>query len=241
MWWIFTNVLRVVATWSILLVWCYITTSSSLDTLLSLKQIQALYRHSGDNFDEAIECLMNGPSAESILKMVNARSMSDPVVKVAVDSDDVWADVLAVYKQPRNLIGKRIRVILDNSPVIDTCGVRKHVYTSVFADFVSNKHVRLFDGSQNSVRPCYSAEARCSGLFKVLGTMVGHSILQDGIGFPYLSPAAYWYIAAGEEKALEYVNPAVVGGDTAYAVTKVQLCMSFRLVTNYEESMLSHN
>ena len=69
--------------------------------------------------------------------------------------------------------------------------------------------------------PCYSAEARCSGLFKVLGTMVGHSIFQDSIGFPYLSPAAYWYIALGEEKALEYVNIAEVGRDTAYAVTKV--------------------
>ena len=75
------------------------------------------------------------------------------------------------------MIGKRIRVTLDNSPVIDTSGVRKHIYTSVFAEFVSNKHVCLFDGPSNSVNPCYSAEARCSGLFKVLGTMVGHSIL----------------------------------------------------------------
>lgn len=165
----------------------------NLDTLLSLfssrftaKQIQILYRYSGDNFDNAIECLMNGPSLDSIVRMVNTHSMSDPVVKVAIDSDDVWADMLAVYKQSDNLIGKRIRVTLDNSPVIDTCGVRKHIYTSVLAEFVTNKHVRLFDGPPNSVSPCYSAEARCSGLFKVLGTMVGHGILQDGIGFPCL-------------------------------------------------------
>ena len=59
-----------------------VTPTQNLDTLLSLfstrftaKQIQALYRHSGDNFDDAIECLMSGPSAESILKMINARSM----------------------------------------------------------------------------------------------------------------------------------------------------------------------
>ena len=200
---------------------------NNLDTLLSLfssrltvKQIQSLYRYSGDNFDNAIECLMNGPSLDSILRMINTRSMDDPVVKVAVDSDDVWADMLAVYKQSDGLIGKRIRVTLDNSPVIDTCGVRKHIYTSVFAEFVSNKHVRLFDGPPNSVRPCYSAEARC---FKFLGTMVGHSILQDGIGFPYLSPVAYWYMVAGEEKALEYVNMTDVGRDTTYAVTKVRL------------------
>ena len=54
--------------------------------------------------------------------------------------------------------------------------------------------------------------------------MVGHSI--RGVAFPYLSPtASYWYIVAGEEKALEYVSITDVGGDAAaYAVTKVQLC-----------------
>ena len=154
----------------------------NLDTLLSLfssrfttMQIQVLYWYSGDNFDNT-ECLMNGP-LDSIVRMINTHSMTDPVVKVAIDSDDVWANILAIYKQSDNMIGKRIRVTLDNSPVIDTSGVRKHVYTSVFAEFVRYKHVCLFDGPPNSVSPCYSAEARCSGLFKVLGTMVGHSIL----------------------------------------------------------------
>lgn len=214
----------------------------NLDTLLALfssrfsvKQIQNLFRYSGGNFDSsAIECLMSGLSLDSILKMINTRSMANPLVKVAVDCDDVWADMLALYKQSDNLIGKRIRVTLDNSPVIDTCGVRKHVYTSCFAEFVNNKHVRLFDGPPNSVSPCYSAEARCSGLFKIiLGTMVGHSILQDGIGFPYLSPAAYWYVALGEEKALEYVNITDVGRDTAYAVTKV-LSVSIRICDSHD-------
>ena len=45
---------------------------------------------------------MNGPSLYSIVRMINTHSMSDPVVKVANDSDDVWANMLAVYKQPDN-------------------------------------------------------------------------------------------------------------------------------------------
>ena len=156
-----------------------------------------------------------GPSSEG--------RESHPVVKVPIDSDDIWADMLALYKNcADDFLGKRIRVTLNESPVIDTCGVRKHVYTSVFAEFVNNKHVRLFDGPPNYVRPLYSAEARCSGLFKVLRTMVGHSIILDGIRFPYFSPVWYWYIVSGEEKALEYVNISDVGKDTAYAVTKVQ-------------------
>ena len=77
----------------------------NLDTLLSLfssrfttMQIQVLYWYSGDNFDNTIECLMNGP-LDSIVRMINTHSMTDPVVKVAIDSDDVWADILAIYIQ----------------------------------------------------------------------------------------------------------------------------------------------
>lgn len=36
--------------------------------------------------------------------------------------------------------------------------------------------------------------------------MIADSILQDGIGFPHLSHFCYWYIAAGEEAAHEYVS-----------------------------------
>ena len=207
-----------------------------LDTLISMfstrytaKQIQVLYKYAGDSFDNCIDCLTSGLSLESILRMVNVHTSSYKTVKVAIDQEDMWADMLALYKtSDQNMIAKRIRVMLDDSPVVDTCGVRKQVYTTVFAEFVQNKHVRLFDGPANYVRPFYSAEARCSGLFKVLGTMVGHSILQDGVGFPYYSPVAYWYMVSGEEKALEYVNINDVGGDTACAITKV--CMTLRII-----------
>lgn len=181
-----------------------------------MKQIQVLFRYSEDCFDDCIDCLMSGATLEAILRMVNTHSLSCPMVKVP-------ADMLALCKNcADDFLRKRIRVTLNNSPVIDTCGVRKHVYTSVFAEFVKNKHVRLFDGPPNYVRPLYSAEARCSGLFKVLGTMVGHTIILDGIRLPYFSPVSYWYIVSGEEKALKYVNISDVGKDTAYAVTKVQ-------------------
>ena len=66
---------------------------------------------------------MNGPSLDSVVKMINTRTMANPVVKVAVDSDYVWADMLAMYKQFDNLTGKYIQVTLDDSPVIDTRGV----------------------------------------------------------------------------------------------------------------------
>ena len=44
---------------------------------------------------------------------------------------------------------------------------------------------------------------------------------QHGIGFPHLLPLCYWYIAEGEQRALEYGTLADVGAQTAAAVTKV--------------------
>ncbi len=40
---------------------------------------------------------------------------------------------------------------------------------------------------------------------KVLGQMIAHSIAQDGVGFPYLSPVCFWYLVGGVDEALPYV------------------------------------
>ena len=164
---------------------------------------------------------MKDPSMDDILKVVNKHTRSCRLVKVPIDSDDMWPDMLAFYKGPDKLAGTRLRVVLNDSPVVDTGGVRKQVYTTVFNQFVTNATVRLFEGPPNYVRPCYSPEDRCSGLFKVLGAMIGHSILQVGLGFPYLSPICCWYIVHSEEKALEYASIADIGQDTAVVIAKV--------------------
>ena len=51
--------------------------------------------------------------------------------------------------------------------------------------------------------------------------MVAHSIGQDGVGFPYLSPTCYWYMVGGEEKALEYISLLDVGADVATIISQV--------------------
>ena len=53
--------------------------------------------------------------------------------------------------------------------------------------------------------------------------MVAHSIAQDGVGFPYLSPCSYWYIAAGEVEALQHIGLSEVGPDVADVIPKVCL------------------
>ena len=114
---------------------------------------------------------------------------------------------------------------LDGVPSIDTGGVRRHVYTTAYAEFIQNKHIHLFDGPENHLRPYYSAESRGSGIVKALGLMVGHSICQDAIGFNFFSPLSYWYIACGEEVALQY-SSLDIGEDSAAIISKVCVCLN---------------
>ena len=205
----------------------------SLDNLLSLfaenfsvKQITTVYNYSGKEFEESMECLGNGASLDSIMKMVNKQYSRSPPVKVHVDADEMWSDLLSFYKcTTAHGLDRRVRVCLDGAPPIDTGGVRRQVFTTVFSEFADNTHnYALFEGPSSYIRPSYNSESRGSGIFKALGSMVGHSILQDGNGFPFLSKMCYWYIASGEEKALQFASLDDVGQDSANIVSKVFFC-----------------
>ena len=138
--------------------------------------------------------------------MVNRYFLKLLVVKAYIDGDEIWSDLLSFYKCISSPCKKRLGICLSGVPSIDTGGVRRQIYTNAFTEFVQNTHIHLFDGPPNHVRPYYSAESRGSGIFKALGMMIGHSILQDGIGFRYLSPVSYWNIACGEHRALQYLS-----------------------------------
>ena len=49
--------------------------------------------------------------------------------------------------------------------------------------------------------PVFSNEFVVNGFFEVLVKMISHSLVQSGPGFPYLSPAVYWYLATGDLQA----------------------------------------
>ena len=57
------------------------------------------------------------------------------------------------------------------------------MFTETYQDFAENKHIKLFDGKISNLRPVSGSFARQSGLFKVLGTMIAHSITMDGLVF----------------------------------------------------------
>ena len=104
--------------------------------------------------------------------------------------------MVAQYKSPKLYLHSRLQVILDGKPSFDTGGVRRQVYSSCYETFAHNRAVRLFDGPENHLRPVCTAEARSSGLFKILGTMIAFVKMEL---FPYLSPTCYWYMVGGGE------------------------------------------
>ena len=135
----------------------------------------------------------------------------------------MWADTVAFYKSHGDSLDNPMRIVLSHQPAIDTGGVRRQVFTDVFQQFAENRHSKLFDGQPHSIRPRYTAESRSPGLFKALGRMIVHAVAQDGVGFPYLSRACFWYIAAGEDQALQFIELSDVGADVAHVVTQVSV------------------
>ena len=60
---------------------------------------------------------------------------------------------------------------------------------------------------------------------KVIGKMIAYSIVQCGVGFPFLSPVCYWYLVTDDvNQAISYANITDVG-DIEYAdlIRKVRL------------------
>ena len=202
--------------------------TSSLDQLLSTfvgaslspRQVCAIYRLSGSDYSLTSSCLLHGPTLPSIIHMCHKRFAKMPRTKLYVDSLDIWSDMVAQYKGNVNFLSQ-LRITLDNQPAIDTGGIRRQVYTKLYDDIANNKTVRLFEGPVNHLRPVCTAETRASGLLKIIGSMIAHSICQDGIGFPYMSPVCFWYIIGGEEKALEFATAQDLPADSALVISQV--------------------
>ena len=128
-----------------------------------MKQVSSIYSFTGER---SFLCLSAGPTLASILVAVSEHYMFTPKK------------------------GVELCITLDNQPAIDIGGVIRQVYSSVFTEFPTNKFFQLFDGPINYLRPACTADARSSGLLKLLGKMVAHSICQDGVGFPIYHPPA---------------------------------------------------
>jgi len=88
---------------------------------------------------------------------------------------EIWDKLLAFYKHPKlDTFKCNISIDLTNRPAVDIGGVQRQIFSTVVKQFISNQHIHLFSGPVECLRPHYSTAVRCSGLFEVLGSIVGH-------------------------------------------------------------------
>ena len=71
-------------------------------------------------------------------------------------------------------------------PAVDTGGLRRQFFTDVLHHFSHKDMKAMFVGPQERLRPNYSSQVE--PFMKILGTIIVHSLLQEGPGFPYFSP-----------------------------------------------------
>ena len=64
------------------------------------------------------------------------------------------------------------------------------VYERIIAGYLD-----IFKGPCTRLRPSFKLSVLNSGILKTLGQMISHTIMMDGMGFPYLSPPCYYYMA----------------------------------------------
>ncbi|KAJ7318914.1 hypothetical protein OS493_036905 [Desmophyllum pertusum] len=119
---------------------------------------------------------------QRLRKQMQPRGMRE---KLKVDPEDQVMDVYSYYKSSNFDASIPISVLVKGQPAIDTGGVLRQVYSEVFLSMCNNEGIKhIFTGEQFRKVPVFQQRA-CI-------------FCQGGPGFPYLSPAVYWYLATGD-------------------------------------------
>ena len=79
----------------------------------------------------------------------------------------------------------------------------------------------LFEGPPGRLRPTFKQSSVSSGMLHILGRMIGHSIIMDRQGFPFLSPPCYYYMCGYLDKALSLIQSDDVGDHINYVIEQV--------------------
>ena len=82
-------------------------------------------------------------------------------------------------------------------------------------------YLDMFEGPSKRLRPAFKISILNSGILKILGQMIGHTLLMGGVGFPYLSPACFYYMAGRWNTAITFITDEDVSCRVRHLLTKV--------------------
>ena len=186
---------------------------------LSKQSIDLIHGLLSMNSEKTVDLLLD-VSAHKILCLLQQKKLDGPTMKLKVDEDDLLNDALLFYKAATFDPSRPLRVSFSNQPGIDTGGIKRQFFTDVLDKIAFKDPYSMFTGNKYRLCPAYSPQLL--PLFKILGTLIVHSLIQEGPGFPYLAPYVYWYLVTGsEELALSYVTNEDLSADVSAIVEMV--------------------
>ena len=204
---------------------------------MSKDQLQFVYELCM-SFDHAVDVLLGGPSLNSLRGLtVNFNTEGCPKIRLdSSDDDNDWMEAaLAFYKCKTFDKKASVRIAIHGQPAVDTGGIRRQFFCVVFQK-LSSETVGVFDGLPNRLRPAYKASTLASGILSTIGTMIAHSFLLDGQGFPYMAEYCYYYIAGCFDLALSSVtiddtslNVKAIINQVTLMIFVMYLCILFTL------------
>jgi len=141
------------------------------------------------------------------------------------DSEDEWVEAcVSFYKHSRFDNRAPVKLSIHGQPGVDTGGIRRQFFRVVFSKFSdASSPLCLFEGLPNRLRPAFKASFLSSGLLRIFGTMLGHSFLLDGQGFPQLAEFCFYYIAGSYDQATACIGMEDVGADIQALLTQVHV------------------
>ena len=186
--------------------------------LLQLKHLLELAK--GDT-NAVCDLLLEGLTVQSLFDFWKYPSLAvKRIVLESYNPECAAEELLALYKSNKLSPFTVVRVVIENQPAIDTGGVRRQLYNDALIRIANNED--LFETTDNGVRPVFRQSTLSSGIFTTVGKLIGHSIVMDQQGFPYLSPACFYYLAGNVNTAISETNMGDVGSHIKDVILKVR-------------------
>ena len=98
--------------------------------------------------------------------------------------EEIKKDILGCYKNPCIKLRAKPRVIFEGESGVGSSPVREFLLCSmkIVEDGIEKegKPLLFFEGEEDYKVPVHNHALRCTGAFKAIGRIVGHSILHEG-------------------------------------------------------------
>lgn len=140
---------------------------------------------------KTVEILLGGIMPHDILEQLSQQLLSKHSITLSVDDESAVGDAIAYYK--KRDVDLSHPLTIKYSEGLAAGGLSRQFYSDVMMH-IKDKMNALEGPVPTCLIPAYSSQVLASGILKILGRIIVHSLLQGGPGFPFLAPFVYKYI-----------------------------------------------